>query len=101
MHALIGTVTLVAGWTTVWSAVTSALGPLSALLTAIGALLVVFSIVGYIWERRRGSGNHSKLAYTLLIGAVLASPDLLIPMFLHIADFVVNTVAGLLTKGGA
>lgn len=98
---MFATITLVKGWTTVWSAVTSALGPLAAMLTAIGALLVVVSIVGYIWERRRGGGNHSKLMYTLLIGAILAAPDLLIPLLLHIADFLANFVAGLLTKGGA
>jgi len=104
MHPMIATVTtinLVNGWNTVWTAVSSALGPLSTLLTAIGAILMVGSILGYLWERRKGGKDHSKLMWTLLIGAVLAGPTLLIPMFLHIADFVANSIAHLLTKGGA
>jgi uncharacterized membrane-anchored protein len=103
MHSLLGvtTINLVNGWNTVWTSISSALGPLSTLLTAIGAGLVAVSIVGYIWERRRGTGNHSKLLWTLLIGAILAGPTFLIPMFLHIADFVANAIAHLLTKGGA
>lgn len=90
-------VNLVTGWQTLWTAINNALGPLAALLTAVGAALIVVAILGWIWERRRGGGGagHQKLFWTLIIGAVLASPDLLIPFFLTIADFIINAIANL------
>jgi len=99
--SLTGPVNLAGSWSGIQSALSSALGVLVTLFTIIGAILVIGSILGYIWERRRGSGNHSKLIHTLILGAILASPGLLIPLFLTIADFVANFVATLLKAGHA
>jgi len=99
MNILLATsnINLVNGWSTLWNAINSALGNLAPLLTAVGAAMVVIAILGWIWERRRGGGGqgHQKLLWTLLLGAVLASPDLLIPFFLTIADFIINAIANL------
>ena len=99
MNSLLATsnINLVSGWNTLWNAINGALGSLATLLTAVGAAMVVIAIVGWIWERRRGGGGqgHQKLLWTLIIGAVLASPDLLIPFFLTVADFIINAIANL------
>jgi hypothetical protein len=86
------------GWSTVWSSVTSAVGaPLTTLMTAIGVVLVVFAIVRWLWERRRGGwqGNHSGLLWTFGVGAVLAAPDAIIPALLGLADVITNAFVGL------
>ena len=90
-------INLVSGWNTLWNAINGALGSLATLLTAIGAAMIVIAILGWVWERRRGGGGqgHQKLLWTLIIGAVLASPDLLIPFFLTVADFIINAIANL------
>jgi len=106
MHMIIGasSVNLVTGWNTVWSAVQTALGPLATLLTAVGAVMVVGGILKWIWDRRRSGGGggggqgHSALIWTIIIGAVLASPDLLIPFFLTVADFIINAIVNLTSK---
>ena len=101
MYTIIGgSVNLVTGWNTVWSAVQTALGPLSTLLTAIGAVMVVGGILKWIWDRRRGGGGqgHAALFWTILIGAILASPELLIPFFLTVADFIINAIVNLTSK---
>lgn len=93
------TVNLASGWSTVWTAVSGALGSkLTTLMTAIGVILVVLAILGWLWERRKGgmSGNHNKLLWTLLIGAILVAPNLLIPLLLNIADFIANAIINLL-----
>jgi len=79
-------------WTSLWAKISGTLGTLTTLIATIGMLLVVGSIIGYIWERRRGGSNHSKLIYTLLIGGILAAPTFLIPAILHLVDFLVNTI---------
>jgi hypothetical protein len=104
MHIVIGasSVNLVTGWNTVWSAVQSALGPLATLLTAVGSVMVVGGVLKWIWDRRRGGGGggqgHAALLWTILFGAILASPGLLIPFFLTVADFVINAIVNLTSK---
>ena len=67
------------------------------LLTAIGVVLVVFAIIRWLWDRRRSGfqGNHSGLLWTFGVGAVLAAPDVVIPLLLGLADLVTNAVIGL------
>jgi RsiW-degrading membrane proteinase PrsW (M82 family) len=103
MTAFFGAIDLAGSWNTAWTAISGSLGAFSSLLAVIGTLLVVFAIVGYIWERRRGGGgNHSKLIYTLVIGAVLSAPGVVIPALLTAIDFIVNALLSLLngTTGG-
>ena len=86
------------GWSTVWKSVSGAVGAqLTTLLTAIGVVLVVFAIIRWLWDRRRSGfqGNHSGLLWTFGVGAVLAAPDVVIPLLLGLADVVTNAVIGL------
>ena len=82
------------GWSTVWNSVSGAVG---TQLTAIGVVLVVFAIIRWLWDRRRSGfqGNHSGLLWTFGVGAVLAAPDVVIPLLLGLADLVTNAVIGL------
>ena len=86
------------GWSTVWKSVSGAVGAqLTTLLTAIGVVLVVFAIIRWLWDRRRSGfqGNHSGLLWTFGVGAVLAAPDVVIPLLLGLADLITNAVIGL------
>ncbi|MHB8318078.1 MAG: hypothetical protein ACYDEP_02430 [Acidimicrobiales bacterium] len=99
-----GGANLAGGWQTINNAIQSALGSgTTNLITLAGTLLVIVGVLGWLWERRKGGGSqgHQKLFWTIILGAVLAGPGLLIPIFLTLADFIVNAVANLLQGGGA
>lgn len=86
-------VDLAGAWTTFWSSVSGSLKGFMSTLAIVGMLLVVGSIVMYVWERRRGGqANHSKVLWTMLIGGILAGPNIFIPGILTLADYVVNAI---------
>lgn len=88
-------------WSDVWDSLDRALGPISDLIAGIGVILVVFSVVKWLWDRRRGGGGGmgggqaSGVMWTLLVGAVLIAPSVLLPLILTILDAVVNAVVHL------
>lgn len=90
-------VNLASGWSQVWGAVSSAIGSSGTnLLTAIGVIIAIGSVVSFLWERKKGGqGNHHKVLYGLLFGALLAGPVVVIPILLTIADFAINIVLGI------
>lgn len=87
------------GWNDLWSALTGAFGEgFWDLLTIIGVALVVFSILSYLWQHRRGTNWGSGGAIILgmlIVGAVLMAPGLLIPLFLTLLDFIINFFIGI------
>ena len=96
-------INLANSWSTAWTAISGPLGAFASLMGVIGALMVVVGVAGYIWERRRGGGgSHSKLIYTIVIGAILAAPGVVVPALLTAVDFLINAILGLLhgTTGG-
>lgn len=98
---MLASVSLKSGWTTFWTAVSGSLGPVTTLMTVAGVLLVVGAIVKWMWDRRRGTqGQHSGLIWSMAIGAILASPDLLLPLLLGLVDAVINIVAGVFSNAG-
>ncbi|MHB1210245.1 MAG: hypothetical protein ACYC1I_11160 [Acidimicrobiales bacterium] len=96
MSAFFGSINLAGSWGTAWTAISGRVGAFSSLSVAIGASVVVVGLVGYIRERRRGGGNHSKLIYTIVIGAVIGVPGVVIPVLLTGVDFIANALLGLL-----
>lgn len=64
------------------------------LLTAVGALLVVMAVVKWFWDKRRGGGGggggNSSVGWALAVGALLAAPQIIIPVILDILDVVAN-----------
>ena len=87
-------VDLVKTWATVWASVKHAGGysQLSNVLTLVGTLLVLVSILRWIWSRR-GSGHphpHSHVLWTMAVGALLILPGVVVPALLTIADVVIT-----------
>jgi hypothetical protein len=96
-----GKVDLTAGWNTIYADYTHTLGtPLSNLMIAVGTLLVVGGVLKWLWDRKRsgnmgGQGAHGGLLWTIIIGATLTSPGVLIPFFLTFTDFIINALINL------
>lgn len=87
------------GWNKVWSAVSGVMGQgLANLLTAIGVILIVAAIFKWFWDRRRGGGGGggTPLVMAIVIGTILAAPQVVIPIFLKIVDWVANAALNLL-----
>lgn len=87
-------------WQTFWGTISGSLGGFTKILGIIGLLLVVGSILKWLWERRRngltgGFKAHEGLVYTLVLGAVLAAPNFMIFWMLTILDTVVNAIASI------
>lgn len=88
-------------WKGFWGAISAPAAGILKIAAWAGAVIVVVAIFGWLFERKRGgglmSGQKSQgLIWAIILGAVLAGPELIIPFFLKIADWVVNTVTGLL-----
>lgn len=63
----------------------------------LGAALVVWSLFQWVRGRSSGKGGDgkSKLGYTLVLGAALAAPHIIIPAVLTLVDAASNFVVGL------
>src|SRR6476661_5346271 len=88
-----GRVNLAAGWAVVWSTISTVLGGVGGALTVFGTLLVVVGFVSWLWQKRRGSGGgqgQSGLGWTILIGALLVTPGVVLPILLTAVDIVLN-----------
>lgn len=90
-------ISLKGGWEKLWSAVSGAAGTgLTTALTVIGVALVLIAVIGYIWQRRRGGGGQSSgLIWTLIIGAILAGPTIVMPLLLTLIDWILNMFVNL------
>jgi len=91
-------VNLTAGWNLIWGTVSGALGGVGGALTVFGVLLVVLGFASWLWQKRRGSGGgqgHSGLLWTMLIGALLVTPGVVLPILLTAVDIVLNAAIAL------
>jgi hypothetical protein len=90
------TVDLAGAWDKMWSAIQLVTGEeVTTLLTFIGAVLVIFAIGKFIFDKRRGGGATSGLTaviWTLVAGALLAAPNLIIPLALTLLDWIINAI---------
>jgi hypothetical protein len=102
MNSFIASIDFVSSWTTAWNSISAPLGSFTKFIGAIGALMVVAGVVGYVWERRRSGagGNHQKLIWTIIIGAILSAPGVMIPVVLVIVDYIVNGIIAVLPIAG-
>lgn len=93
------TVNLKGGWTSFWTAITAGFPTITTMMTIVGVILVVFALVKWAWDRRRGGGmaqGAQPLWGALIPGAILAAPDMLFPILLGILDLVINVVISLI-----
>lgn len=96
-------INLAEGWDKVYTPIRDALGPnILNLLTAVGVIVVVAAIGKWMWDKRRGGGMGGggrgmtdQIGWSLLLGATLSAPALIIPIFLKILDAVANGIAGI------
>lgn len=83
-------------WDDLWNALTAGTGfeSVTKLMAVIGVALVVFAVVKWAWAKGtgRGGGGGNNVAGALLVGALLAAPDVLLPIVLQIFDVVANAV---------
>lgn len=95
---------LAGSWTDdVWGPVQNEFGNLPRLASAVGVILIVVSIFKYLFDRRRssggGGGQTSGVMWSLALGAALATPGVIIPLFLEIFDAIVNAVIHIWDNG--
>jgi hypothetical protein len=97
---IVASVDFASSWTTLWGSVSGSISGLTKILGIIGLLLVVGSVLKWLWERRRGGVGggfqaHSHVLFTLVLGAVLAAPNFMIEWMLVILDTIVNAIASI------
>jgi len=100
---LVGTTTidLASSWSSLWGKISGPLGPFLSLFALVGAAMVVFGIVKWVLDMRKGGGgiaSHKKLIFTILVGAILAGPDIVMPIFLTIVDGAANVFVGIVSS---
>ena len=89
---------LASDWNTIWGDFKSATGfsTFQWVLTIVGLGLVLSAILAYVWQRRSGQqGGHRRVFESLFVGAVFLMPGTLIPLFLTIADVIINTIVSI------
>lgn len=87
-------------WKTFWDAITAGYSGIITMMSIIGVGLVVFALVKWAWDRRRGGsmGQGAQPLWGALIpGAVLAAPAVIFPILLQLLDWVANIVLNLVT----
>ena len=94
MTAFFGAINFARSWTTAWTAISDRSSSLSTVLVVIGAVAVVFAVVEYIRESRRGGGSRRKLIYTLAVAIIFFAPGVVVPAILIAVDFIINTGLG-------
>lgn len=87
---------LTGAWGTFFAAFETSVGVgrILTLLSILGVLIVVMALIKWAWDRRRGGGMGQSGAVwgSLLVGALMCAPKILIPVFLFILDAVANAV---------
>lgn len=85
---------LASDFNTLWGSISKTTGfaTFQWLLTVVGLLLVLSSVLTYVWKRRSGQGDHKHVFTTLIVGAVLLAPTVLVPFLLTIADVIINAI---------
>lgn len=81
---------LASTWATFWNKISGPLGGLVTLMSFIGIVLLVYGIAKYFLDRRRGGANTGQLMWAIGVGALLVTPQVIIPLLLRLADLLVN-----------
>lgn len=101
-----GTINLAGQWSALWAKIDQGdWSTLSQLLTWVGIILIVFAVAKWLWDKRRGQGGgmggSTTVLYTAVIGGLLASPEIVIPVVLTVVDLLVNLVVRVLPGAGS
>lgn len=91
------------GWNTLWSTITAGVPNLATILAAVGALLIVIGLFGYLWKRRKGgqaTQGVDALIWVAILGAVLCGPAIFIPLLLKLLELIIGLVMAFLNLFG-
>jgi asparagine N-glycosylation enzyme membrane subunit Stt3 len=89
------TVDFTSSWQSFWTTLSGAsgIGVVTKWMAFVGVLLVIFSAVKYIMDRRKGQrGNHIGLILTVILGMILSDPSTFIGYLLDVVDGICNIV---------
>lgn len=87
-----------ANWANLWSTLSPQLASILQFVGVVGIIIVVVSLITYAVQRRRGSGgNTGAVIGACILGALLCSPQVVIPIALIILDILINTVIQLVS----
>lgn len=87
---------LVNGWNALWEALPNS-GAIGTILAVIGVLIIVLALLKWAWERRRGSVNAQGFPWMALVfAAILAGPNITLPIILGIGDALINLVGNVI-----
>lgn len=90
---------LASNFQTFWSTLTGQWTSLTTLLTIIGMILVIAAVVKFVFAKARGKGGDAKeLVISILVGAFLLKPDIIIKIVLGFADGIINATTSMLGK---
>lgn len=73
---------------------------LLTLLAAVGVLILVFALLSFFWQRRKGGGmsGMGSLTMPIIIGGILAAPRVVIPILLWLIEVAVNFILGIVNS---
>ncbi|UQN30477.1 hypothetical protein [Brachybacterium kimchii] len=92
-------VDLSGSWSQIWGRVQDSISGVDLMLIAIAIGIALFAIIKFIVKNRRsngGAGGGKELAIELLIAGIFAAPSAFLPLFLLIADALLNLGLALL-----
>lgn len=102
-------VDLAGSWDKFWKALMGA-GQVQGLfnvLAIVGVALIAWAIVKWAWDRRRGGGGGfggggggGGITGALLVGVILAAPNLILPAVLNVLDLVIDAVVKIWQNNG-
>ena len=86
-----GDINLKDSWDTLWTSVTQGFGKAPQIMTVIGLIVLVFALAKYFWDRRKnGSANAHPVWSAIIVGGILAAPQVVFPVLLFVADGLAN-----------
>lgn len=101
-----GKVDLIGPWNQFWGQITGGNTELSVALAIVGAVLIVVSVLVWLWTSRKNRGGQVMSGFpwvSTIVGGLLAAPTVVIPAillvlqgFLNVLAYFVNWFAGML-----
>lgn len=93
-------------WTTFWTTVSGDYtgSAIEKVVIILGIVLIGFSVIKYFWDKRRGNAGlrgHGAVLWSLGFGALIISPNLLVPFFLNLLQIVIDIAMNLINSAAS
>ncbi|MBC9927385.1 hypothetical protein [Leucobacter sp. cx-169] len=85
---------LLEGYNQLISLVNSSVGGIFIIAAAIGAAIIIFALIGWLWKKRKGGGGGmSGFPWmAVIVGAVLAAPQVIFPFILGAFQILISVI---------